>query len=152
MGFAGEALNIALGVAFVEGDGNAATNRFGKPCVYADAVGDLDLLDKPLDPKNPDGPKVSSKYGPSLSHFQIRALRDPNAWGVLDRWRVATKLVNAEAPGAAARYATQAAFALSKQGTDFTPWSAFKSNSYLLYAGRDFDLVTGHPRAGDWSK
>lgn len=144
-------MDIALGVAWIEGDGNGATKRYGVPAVYADAVGDLDLLDKPLDPKNPTGPKVSTKYGPSLSHFQIRALRKPTAWGLLDRWRVATKLVDAADPMEAARYASAAAYALSKNGTDFTPWSAFKSGSYLPHVGKNYQLVTGHPRAGDWS-
>lgn len=119
-----------LGIAWVEGDGNAATKAYGFDAVYSDAVGDLDKLDE--------------KWGPSISHFQIRALRDPNAWGPLDKVRVAEKLRDPE-------YATYAAWVISKQGTDFTPWSAFKDKTYLPYVGKDFRLVTGHPRAGEWS-
>lgn len=87
---------------------------------------------------------MDAKWGPSISHFQIRALRDPNAWGPLDKVRVAEKLTDPV-------YATQAAWVISKNGTDFTPWSAFKSGSYLQYKGRDFQLVTGHPRAALWN-
>jgi hypothetical protein len=131
-------LDVALGVAWVEGDGNAASDRFKTPAVYADAVGDLD--------------KIDAKWGPSISHFQIRTLRDAMSGNEADRWRVASRLTNPADPAAAAWYACRAAYVISKNGADFTPWSAFKSNSYLLYLGKDYDLVTGHPRAGDWSK
>lgn len=117
----------------------------GYPAVYYDAVGDLSLLDKPLDPKNPGGPTVSVKYGPSISHFQIRALRDPNAWGPDDKVRVAEQLRDPA-------FASRAAWVISKGGTNWTPWTAYRSGSYLPYVGRDYTLVTGHPRAGDWSK
>lgn len=130
VGFTGDALEIALGVVWVEGDGNAATKAYGSPAVYADAVGDLD--------------KIDAKWGPSISHFQIRSLREPAKWGPLDVWRVASKLTDPI-------YATDAAFAISKRGTDFTPWSAFKSGSYLQHKGRDFQLVTGHPQAALWN-
>ena len=99
--------------------------------MYLDAVGDLD--------------KVDPKWGPSISHFQIRSLREPELWGPLDRVRVAELLRDPV-------YATKAAFVISKGGTDFTPWSAFKSGSYLPFVGKDYTLVPGHPRAGDWSK
>lgn len=133
-------------MVWIEGDGPGATKaNAGRPSVYFDAVGDLDLLDKPLDPKNPAGPKVSSKYGPSISHFQIRALRDPSAWGVKDRVRIAEQLRDPA-------FASHAAYVISDGGTDFTPWSAFKSGSYLPHVGKDYQLVTGHPRAGEWSK
>ena len=144
-GFTGRALETALGVCWIEGDGPSASRDMGFPAVYYDAVGDLDLLDLPLDPKKPDGPKVSSKYGPSISHFQIRALRDPNGWGELDKVRIAELLRDPE-------YASHAAFVLSRGGADFTPWSAFKSGSYLPHVGKDYTLVAGHPCAGDWSK
>ena len=123
-------------MAWVEGDGNAATRAYGFPAVYYDAVGDLKYLEDPV---------VAAKYGPSISHFQIRALRDPNAWGPLDRVRIADKLRDPV-------YASHAAFVISKGGTDFTPWSAFKSGSYLQHKGRDFALVTGHPLAGEWNR
>jgi hypothetical protein len=130
-GFTGPALDIALGVAWIEGDGPAATKAYGYPAVYSDAVGDLDKMD--------------AKWGPSVSHFQVRALRNPAIWGPLDRVRVAELLRNPV-------YATKAAFLISKDGVDFTPWSAFKSNAYLPHVGKDYQLVTGHPHAGEWSK
>lgn len=98
--------------------------------MYFDAVGDLSL--------------VSEVWGPSISHFQIRSLRDPLSGNAADRWRVAEKLTDPV-------YATQAAFVISKNGTDFTPWSAFKSGSYLQHKGKDYLLVAGHPKAGEWS-
>jgi hypothetical protein len=87
---------------------------------------------------------VSSKYGPSISHFQIRALREPDKWGQLDKVRVAEKLRDPV-------FATYAAWVISKGGTDFTPWSAFKSGSYLPHKGKDYTLIPGHPLAGEWS-
>lgn len=47
-------------------------------------------------------------------------------------------------------YASKAAFEISKQGTDFTPWSAFKNETYLPHVGKDFTLITGHKYAGMW--
>lgn len=129
-GFTGPALDIALGVAYIEGDGPAATKAYGFPAVYLDAVGDLGLVD--------------AKWGPSISHFQIRSLRDPSSGNAADRWRVAEKLRDP-------KYATDAAFVISDGGTDFTPWSAFKHDTYLPHVGKDYYLVTGHPKAGEWS-
>lgn len=104
----------------------------GTPGAYLDAVGDLDRMD--------------AKWGPSVSGFQIRCLRDPNAWGPLDRWRVAELLHDDP------DYAARAAFAISKSGTDWTPWSVFRSGAYLPYKGTDYTLRRGHPRAGEWSR
>jgi hypothetical protein len=135
-GFSGDALETALGICWVEGDGNAATELYDYRAVFYDAVGDLKYLEDPV---------VAAKYGPSISHFQIRALRDPNAWGPLDKVRIADKLRDPA-------YASYAAWVISKGGTDFTPWSAFKSGSYLAHKGKDYTLVPGHPLAGEWSK
>ena len=115
----------------MEGDGYLASKNYRFPAVYADAVGDLD--------------KVDAKWGPSISHFQIRSLRDPLSGNAADRWRVAEKLRDPV-------YASQAAYAISEKGTDFTPWSAFKSGNYLPHVGKDYKLVVGHPHASEWSK
>lgn len=88
--------------------------------------------------------KVDAKWGPSIGEFQIRSLRDPSAWGPLDKVRVASKLTDPA-------YNAQAAYVISKNGTDFTPWSAFKSGNYKPHVGMDYQLVTGHPKAGEWS-
>lgn len=75
--------------------------------------------------------------------MQIRALKDPNSGNAADRLRVASKLTDPE-------YATAAAFVISKNGTDFMLWSAFKHGTYLPYKGKDFMLVPGHPSADLW--
>lgn len=119
---------------WIEGDGPGATKAKGFPAVYYDAVGDLKYLEDPA---------VAAKYGPSISHFQIRALHNPDAWGPLDKVRIAEKLRDPV-------FASHAAFVISKNGTDFTPWSAFKNGTYLPHVGKDFTLVTGHRYAGLW--
>lgn len=120
-----------LGVIFVEGDGFKASKAFGAPAVYYDAVGDLDRL--------------NDEYGPSVSYEQIRTLRDPMSGNAADRWRVASKLRDPV-------YAAQAAWVISKQGTDFTPWSAYKSREYLKHMTTgDYALIPGHPDAQKWN-
>jgi hypothetical protein len=115
-GFAGTTLDVALGVSYAESGG------------YADAIGDYTQLQDPT---------IAAKWRISVGLFQIRALRDPNAWGVLDRWRVAESLLDRV-------YNAQAAYAISKQGTDWTPWSVFRSGSYLPHVGRDYTIKSGH--------
>lgn len=142
------------------------------PAVYYDAVGDLqlaelgpystlasalaDLVARKAEGRPYPNPNttvdrngqwfvVNTKYGPSISHFQIRALHNPNAWGQTDKIRVAAKLRDPA-------YASYAAWLISKGGTDFTPWSAYKSGDYAPHVGRDYALISGHPRAGSWNK
>jgi hypothetical protein len=116
-GFAGGALDVALGVSWAESEG------------YSDAVGDyLQLQD----------PAVSAKWGPSIGLFQIRSLRDPNAWGVLDRWRVRDLLLDP-------LYNARAAYAISLSGTDWHLWTTYRTGSYLSHAGDDYEIRTGHP-------
>lgn len=117
-GFAGQSLDIALGVSYAESSG------------YADAVGDIALVDE--------------KWGPSVGLFQIRSLRDPNAWGPTDRWRVAEKLRDPE-------YNAKAAFAISRQGTNFTAWTMYRNETYLQFKGRDYEIRYGHKNADKWS-
>lgn len=99
---------------------------------YLDAVGDLGVMD--------------AKWGPSVSAFQIRTLRDPNSGNVVDRWRDAAKLHDDP------DYAARAAFAISNGGTDWTPWSVFNHKIYLPYVGRDYTLRRGHPHAAEWNR
>ncbi len=96
---------------------------------YADAVGDLALTD--------------AKWGPSLGLPQIRSLRDPTAWEPADRYRDAAKLRDVV-------FQAEAAWIISKQGTDFTPWSTYRSGAYLTHKGDDFTPRVGHPNAGRW--
>lgn len=104
----------------------------GTEGAYLDAVGDLGVID--------------AKWGPSVSGFQIRTLRDPMSGNAADRYRNAAKLHDDP------EYAAEAAYVISRQGTDWSLWSTFKSNAYLPYKGKDYELRRGHPRAADWSK
>lgn len=83
------------------------------------------------------------KWGPSVGWFQIRSLRNPEAWGAVDKLRVAELLRDAQ-------YNAHAAFAISKGGTDFTFWSVFNSKAYEKFLDVDYQLKTGHARADDW--
>lgn len=118
VGFRGEGLDIALGVAWAESLG------------FEDAVGDTTLVD--------------AKWGPSTGLFQVRSLREPLEFAAVDRWRYSWTLRhrcgNAEA-----------ALAISRGGTDWTPWSTFNSGAYLEFKGQDFQIRTGHPRANLWN-
>lgn len=114
----------------MEADGPECTTRFGVYSAYSDAVGDLGL--------------VNAEWGPSIGLFQIRSLRDPSSGNLADTLRVASKL---EDPV----YNAHAAFVISKQGTDWTPWSTFKNGAYLPHKGKDFEIKTGHVDAGRWN-
>jgi len=96
---------------------------------YSDAVGDVAL--------------VNEKWGPSIGLFQIRSLRRPGDFPYPDTLRVASDLRDA-------LYNAKAAYAISRNGTDWTPWSVFKSGTYEQHVGKDFEIKTGHPRAEDW--
>jgi hypothetical protein len=98
--------------------------------VYTDAVGDLSL--------------VTVKWGPSISHFQIRSLRNPGQFSTPDSLRVASKLRDP-------LYATKTAKAIHDR-VGWSAWSAYTSGLYLPHKGKDMDLRTGHPRAGDWNQ
>jgi hypothetical protein len=128
-GFSGSNLDIILGIAFAESDGEACTKRYGVRSSYSDAVGDLALVD--------------TKWGPSIGLTQIRSLRDPSSGNAADTWRVASKLQDPV-------YNAQAAWEISNHGTDFSLWSTFSHGTYLPYAGKDFECRTGHPDADKW--
>lgn len=96
---------------------------------YADAVGDTAL--------------VNEKWGPSVGLFQVRSLRHPDQYPRPDNMRYADKLRDVT-------YNASTAFAIfSKYG--WKQWSTYTSGSYKKYAGKDFVLKTGHPRAGSWN-
>lgn len=65
---------------------------------------------------------------------------------------MASKLVDPVHPKTAAKYATDAAYAISQGGTDFHLWSSYAHGTYLPYKGRNFQLVLGHPDAEKWSE
>jgi hypothetical protein len=128
--FPAEHIDTALGVMYIEGDGPGATKANGFRAVYSDAVGDLSL--------------ISEKYGPSIGPFQRRSLREPLKWAVYDRYCFAWALLDPFYNAVAAKALLEA------RGWEM--WSAYKSGSYKEHVGKDFVLVTGHPRANEWSK
>lgn len=117
-GATGAALDTALGIAYAESAG------------YADAVGDYTLVDP--------------KWGPSVGLFQIRTLRDPNAWGVADRVRDINRLRDPD-------YQAHAFAVLSQNWTVWTPWSVYTSGSYQAHVGKDFPIRWGHRQAQRWN-
>lgn len=86
---------------------------------------------------------VNPKWGTSRGWFQVRILDDPMSGNVADRMRVGEKLADPV-------YNAQAAFAISKGGTDWTPWSVFNHETYKQFLDQDYQLRTGHARADDW--
>jgi hypothetical protein len=86
---------------------------------------------------------VNTKWGTSRGWFQVRILRDPTSGNAADRWRVGDKLGDP-------LYNAQAAFAISKGGTDFSFWSVFTHDTYKKFLDVDYQLKTGHARADDW--
>lgn len=136
--FTGADLDIALGVAFIEGAGPEATDKLREAtgsttrrAAYLDAVGDLKLM--------------TDKWGPSLTVWQIRTLRRPQDWPYPDSLRVAADLWADKLDHAAA-----VAAALRKR-YGWGIWSAYKHGTYEPHAGLDFELVTGWRDADKWN-
>jgi hypothetical protein len=117
---------IAKAVGYGESKGWAPD---GPLFAYTDAVGDLGL--------------VNVDWGPSVGWFQIRSLRDHRSGNAADLWRIAFALRHVD-------YNASAAFVISKGGTDWTPWSVFKSGNYLQHLDKDYELRTGHAQAANW--
>lgn len=65
----------------------------------------------------------TDKWGPSVGLWQIRSLKNPSIYPYPDNLRDASKLTDPD-------YNAKAAYAISKQGTDFSPWSTFVNNAY----------------------
>jgi len=83
-----------------------------------DAMGDVNLQNQ--------------TWGPSVGLFQIRSLHNPLAYSYPDTLRVADALRDPV-------YNAQAAYAISKKGTDFAPWSTFTNGAFQQFVS----LVTG---------
>ena len=172
-GFQDEALAIALAVSYVEADGPAATKRFGKLCAYGDAVGDIqyailgpyadqasataDVAARKAAGKAYPNPvayvqradgwyAVNTKWGKSLSLFQVRTLLHPEEYPYPDTLRVAEDVRFPDKNAVAA-------FAISNKGTVWTKWSTFVHGTYKPYLieGFDYEVVLGHPDADKWS-
>lgn len=69
---------------------------------------------------------ANEKWGPSVGLWQIRSLKNPSAWAYPDTLRDAEKLKDP-------LYNAKAAYAISKQGTDFSDWSTFVNGAYRQY-------------------
>lgn len=126
-------MDIALGIWMAEGGNRVLDQAHG--VIWSDAVGDLD--------------RMTAKYGPSVSPAQVRTLRpvehaEPFKYAAADRFRIAFALLNPY-------FAAAATWAISKGGTDWTPWSTFRDGAYLPFAGRSYPLVTGHKNAARWN-
>lgn len=115
-----------------EGDAllTAAAVGYAESEGFTDAVGDIDL--------------VSDKWGPSIGWFQIRSLRHPLDYPFPDTLRDASALRDAFVNA-------RTAFEIWKKDGNFLKWSAFKSGAYKEHLGADYELRTGHPRAGEWN-
>lgn len=99
--------------------------------MYADAVGDLTVVD--------------AKWGPSIGLFQVRALRHPGSFGGSDLYRHAFPLRDPF-------YNAKAAFEITAKGTDFSKWSTYISGSYKQYLGQNPTIKFGHAQAANWWK
>lgn len=78
----------------------------------ANAVGDKGLVDE--------------KWNESIGLFQIRSLKNPNDYSEEDKLRVKEKLFDPI-------YNIKAAYAISKQGKDWSDWSTFEDKTYRDY-------------------
>jgi len=65
-------------------------------------------------------------YGPSMGVFQIRSYKDPKKWGAAGQWRDGKRLNDPS-------FNLQAAWNISKQGTNWKPWTAYTSGSFSAY-------------------
>lgn len=71
---------------------------------------------------------VDDKWDESIGLWQIRSLKDPNnpAYNETDKLRIKEKLFDPI-------YNAQTAYAISKQGKDWTDWSTYNDESYKNY-------------------
>ena len=69
---------------------------------------------------------ANNKWGNSVGLFQIRSLRDPSKYSGADNLRDAEKLKDPI-------YNAKAAWAISKQGTNFNPWTTYEEGTYKNY-------------------
>jgi len=65
-------------------------------------------------------------YGPSMGVFQIRSLKDPKKWGSSGQWRDSKRLYDPA-------FNVKAAWNVSQEGTNWKPWSAYKSGAFSSY-------------------
>ena len=95
------------------------------------AMGDLNLQNE--------------KWGASVGLWQIRSLRNYSQYTGADAMRNESRLIDPY-------YNALAAFAISKGGTDFSPWSTYTNNAYTKFTvtaaaavKNIIDTVTNNP-------
>jgi hypothetical protein len=77
--------------------------------------------------KAPGDVKIQNgTYGPSMGVFQIRSYKDPKKWGAAGQWRDGKRLNDPS-------FNLQAAWNISKHGTNWKPWTAYKSGDFSAY-------------------
>jgi hypothetical protein len=139
-GFEGQALDIMLGIEWVEClDPNEVTCTCHpdlpprRGLHFYDAVGDVGI--------------ISAVWGPSIGPGQVRSLRHPNQYPFPDTLRVAPLLLDPT-------YNARACWEISEEGTDFMKWTPFRPDrgeTYKPHVGKDFELHSGHFRAHLWN-
>lgn len=100
---------------------------------FYDAVGDIGL--------------VNEVWGPSLTQFQIRTLRDPMSGNVADRERDAGKLWD----GRPVQAARAARIIVGPNGENRRLWTPYRTDTFRPHRGADFELHSGHPNAHLWN-
>ncbi len=68
----------------------------------------------------------SEKWGPSVGLWQIRSLRNYNLYSGADALRDAVRLTDPY-------FNAKAAFAISKGGKDFSPWSTYTNGAFTKF-------------------
>ena len=106
-GFTGEQLIIAVSVSGAESDFNP------------NKQGDQSL-------RNVSQALCGGLWENSVGLWQIRSLQHPSQCGFPDNMRDAVKLLDPY-------YNRNAAYAISKNGTDFSPWSTYQQGDYLRF-------------------
>lgn len=99
---------------------------------FIDAVGDITLTD--------------DVYSVSSGWFQNRAEWYPHEWGQIDWGRHVYPMVTSP------WYNAQVALVISKGGTDFNPWTTFRTGAWEQFDDKDYTLRTGHVRAAEWRR
>jgi hypothetical protein len=86
----------------------------------ANAVGDASL--------------VNNTWNESIGLWQIRSLKNPSAYSYPDTLRDKQKLFDPQ-------YNANAAYAISKQGNDFSKWTTFTNNAYTRFIADITDTI-----------
>lgn len=99
----------------------AVAIAWGESGLNAHAIGDTNL--------------ITEKWGPSLGLWQIRTLNNnAPSYPYPDNYRDASQLADP-------LFNAKAAYAISKKGTDFSPWTVYNNGSYSKYMDRVTEAI-----------